>query len=57
MEHADLKRFVPGGRDDFNLLLKVYLLEKALIELEHEILVRPDWVRIPARGIVQVLQE
>jgi maltose alpha-D-glucosyltransferase / alpha-amylase len=57
LEHADLKRFVPGGRDDFNLLLKVYLLEKALIELEHEILVRPDWVRIPARGIVQVLQE
>jgi maltose alpha-D-glucosyltransferase/alpha-amylase len=57
IERADLKRFVPGGFDDFHLLLKVYLLEKALIELEHELRVRPDWVRIPARGIAQLLQE
>ena len=52
-----MQQFTPGGIDDFYLLLRTYMLEKALIELEHEIEVRPEWARIPARGILQALDE
>ena len=39
-----------------NILLDVYLLEKALYELGYELNNRPDWVRIPLAGILQLLQ-
>ena len=32
-------------------LLELFLLEKAFYELRYEIDNRPDWVRIPLRGI------
>lgn len=57
LERFDMTKFVPGGMGDFNRLLQTYLLEKALIELDHEIEVRPEWVSIPARGIVQLMEE
>lgn len=37
-------------------LLRMYLIEKALYELEYELNNRPDWVRIPLRGLRQLLQ-
>jgi len=36
-------------------LLKFFLLEKALYELEYEMENRPDWVSIPLRGIQELL--
>jgi predicted trehalose synthase len=38
-------------------LLKAYLLEKCLFEIEHEMLYRPDWLRIPIRGILDLIGE
>jgi maltose alpha-D-glucosyltransferase / alpha-amylase len=37
------------------MLLDVFLLEKALYELNYELNNRPDWVRIPLHGIVRLL--
>jgi len=37
------------------VLLDAYLLEKALKELGHELNNRPDWVRVPLQGILQLL--
>lgn len=37
-------------------LLRIYLIEKALYELEYELNNRPDWVRIPLRGLRHLLQ-
>jgi maltose alpha-D-glucosyltransferase/alpha-amylase len=31
------------------------LLEKALYELRYELNMRPEWVRIPLRGILEVV--
>ena len=31
------------------------LLEKALYELRYELNMRPDWVRIPLRGIIDLV--
>ncbi len=48
--------FVPGNREDLELLLQVYLLEKAVYELGYELNNRPDWVSIPLKGIDDVIR-
>jgi maltose alpha-D-glucosyltransferase/alpha-amylase len=47
--------FVPQTRDDLELQLTTMLLEKALYELRYELNLRPDWVRIPLRGILDLV--
>lgn len=44
-------------RSEFNFLLQLHLLEKAVYELGYELNGRPDWVRIPLKGIQHVLFE
>jgi len=43
--------FTPQTPADLELQLTTMLLEKALYELRYELNSRPDWVRIPLRGI------
>jgi maltose alpha-D-glucosyltransferase/alpha-amylase len=47
--------FVPQSHDDLDVQLTTMLLEKALYELRYELNMRPDWVRIPLRGILEVV--
>jgi maltose alpha-D-glucosyltransferase/alpha-amylase len=47
--------FVPQTTEDLDLQLSTMLLEKALYELRYELNSRPDWVRIPLRGILEVV--
>ena len=46
-----------GSRTELNFLLQLHLLEKAVYELGYELNGRPDWIRIPLKGIQQVLFE
>jgi len=48
--------FLPRSREEFSLLLSVYLLEKAVYELGYELNNRPDWVKLPLRGILELLE-
>ena len=43
--------------NEINFLLLVYLLEKAVYELGYEISYRPAWVKIPLKGIIDVVRE
>ncbi len=43
--------------NEINFLLLVYLLEKAVYELGYEISYRPTWVKIPLKGIIDVVRE
>jgi maltose alpha-D-glucosyltransferase/alpha-amylase len=52
---AGTASFVPQTADDLDLQLTTMLLEKALYELRYELNMRPDWVRIPLRGILEVV--
>jgi len=56
LQHAAAGNFLPANREELNILLNTYLLEKALYELGYELNNRPDWVRIPITGILQLLQ-
>jgi maltose alpha-D-glucosyltransferase/alpha-amylase len=56
MEVAGDEPFLPGDDASRQLLLDVLLLEKALYELGYELGSRPDWVRIPMLGILDLLE-
>lgn len=45
------------NNNEINFLMLIYLLEKAVYELGYEINYRPDWVKIPLKGIVNVIRE
>jgi predicted trehalose synthase len=47
--------FVPDGRADLGSLLDFLLLEKAIYEVGYEANSRPDWIDIPAQGILDLL--
>jgi len=49
-------RFHPGSEDEMRILLEAYLLDKALYEVTYEADNRPDWLPIPAAGIVELLE-
>jgi maltose alpha-D-glucosyltransferase/alpha-amylase len=38
-------------------LLKLSLLTKALYEVDYEANNRPDWIEIPARGVLTILDD
>ncbi len=45
---------VPADPASLRALLDLFVLEKALYELRYEIANRPDWVAIPARGLLEL---
>jgi maltose alpha-D-glucosyltransferase/alpha-amylase len=47
--------FIPGADSQRDALLHFFVLDKALYELEYELNNRPEWVRIPLRGIFDLL--
>jgi maltose alpha-D-glucosyltransferase/alpha-amylase len=56
-EAAGEGRFLPQSREELQVLLDIFLLEKAIYELAYELNNRPDWVNIPLQGIMQLLQK
>ena len=55
LETAQDAAFLPRRREELEILLDVYLLGKAVYELGYELNNRPDWVRIPVQGVLQLL--
>jgi maltose alpha-D-glucosyltransferase/alpha-amylase len=54
---ADGHSFIPRQPESAQLLLDIYLFEKALYELRYELNNRPDWAHIPLHGILQLLDK
>ena len=50
------KPFVSGDTADIEMILKIFLLEKAVYEVGYELNNRPDWVAIPLKGIKDLLE-
>ena len=47
--------FIPAEPTQRDNLLRLFVLDKALYELNYELNNRPDWVRIPLMGILELL--
>ncbi len=48
--------FLPKDKQDFDMLLGAFLLEKAIYEVGYELNNRPNWLAIPLRGVQQLLK-
>lgn len=46
---------MPTERSELELLLDIFLLDKAIYELNYELNNRPDWAHIPLRGIIDLM--
>jgi maltose alpha-D-glucosyltransferase/alpha-amylase len=53
MAHTGL---LPDAPDQLKILLDAFLLDKAFYEVGYELNNRPDWVRVPLQGILQLLE-
>ena len=54
-ETAGEASFLPADFAQRDALLRLFMLDKALYELNYELNNRPDWVRIPLWGIFDLL--
>jgi maltose alpha-D-glucosyltransferase/alpha-amylase len=45
---------VPADTAQFQSLVDLFVVEKALYELRYELAQRPDWVAIPLRGLLEL---
>ena len=51
LETVDGAGFVPNDPDALRRLLNIFLLEKAVYEVNYELNNRPDWLAIPIQGL------
>jgi maltose alpha-D-glucosyltransferase/alpha-amylase len=48
--------FLPKEKGDIDMLIRLFLLEKAVYEIGYELNNRPDWVIIPLKGTESLLE-
>jgi maltose alpha-D-glucosyltransferase/alpha-amylase len=48
--------FLPFEKEELEIMLNAYLLEKAVYELGYELNNRPEWVITPLRGIRDLME-
>lgn len=55
-EHAGEAPFLPTSSADRQLLLDLFILEKAVYEVAYELNSRPDWLGIPLKGVESLVE-
>jgi len=55
LQKAGASDFLPQEPEDLAFLLEAFLLDKCVYELGYELGHRPDWVRIPLKGLLHLL--
>jgi len=56
LDTAKGQSFLPDNEEAVQLLLRTYILEKAIYELGYEMNARPEWLRIPIRGVLYAME-
>jgi maltose alpha-D-glucosyltransferase/alpha-amylase len=47
---------LPQDREDMKVIFDIYLLDKAMYEVNYELNNRPDWIGLPLQGILQIFE-
>jgi maltose alpha-D-glucosyltransferase/alpha-amylase len=47
---------LPEDPEHLRIMLGIYILEKAVYEIGYEPYNRPDWVKVPLQGILQLME-
>ncbi len=55
LDRSGAAQHLPASRETLGILLDAFVLEKGLYELGYEFNHRPDWVRIPLKGLLHIL--
>src|SRR6185437_12395843 len=50
-------KFLPSNENDLQVMMDAFLLRKAIYELGYELNNRPDWIKIPLQGILELAIE
>ena len=53
---SELQGLLPQTAQEFQRLLDIQLVEKALYELIYELNNRPTWVELPLRGLLDLTE-
>lgn len=56
LEVKEAAALLPENREHLEVLLNARLIEKAVYEVGHEINNRPDWLKVPLQGILQMME-
>ncbi|MBK6902126.1 MAG: maltose alpha-D-glucosyltransferase [Saprospirales bacterium] len=57
LDATEGQSFIPDDPEALRLLLRNYTLEKAIYEVGYEMNARPDWLRVPIRGVLHAMDE
>ncbi|MEL6719915.1 MAG: alpha-amylase, partial [Bacteroidota bacterium] len=55
-DRTEHEGFVPKDKEQLQMLLRTFILEKAIYEVGYEMNNRPNWLKIPLRGVLYELQ-
>jgi len=56
LDTAGAAPFIPKEREEIDILLHTFLLDKAIYEIAYELNNRPEWIMIPLKGITHLLE-
>jgi maltose alpha-D-glucosyltransferase / alpha-amylase len=56
LDGVEQARLLPEDPEQLRALLDAYLLEKAVYEIGYELNNRPDWLKVPLQGILQLMK-
>jgi maltose alpha-D-glucosyltransferase / alpha-amylase len=56
VDGVEQARLLPDDPEQLRILLDAYLLEKAVYEIGYELNNRPDWLKVPLQGILQLMK-
>jgi maltose alpha-D-glucosyltransferase/alpha-amylase len=55
LETVKKDNLIPDNKEDLDILMQTFLLQKAIYELNYELNNRPKWVLVPLRGIRSII--
>jgi len=56
LDGVEQAQLLPDNPEQLGILLDAYLLEKAIYEIGYELNNRPDWLKVPLQGILQLMK-